>query len=182
MKKIFALPCLLISTTVILFSCSSSGDTIPPAPANSKEVQQFVKGKKLQTAKTGFYGNLTVNGKTEVEWIDAAKTENKFIKEAVEEQKDFVLQFTDDTTVVVFTKDTSYTGTYKADDEADQYDDGRQGVKLRITYVDPSFTFGNSEPSPVTYTYFVLGLDEKRLLLELPRDINRRKLVSLFSE
>jgi hypothetical protein len=34
----------------------------------------------------------------------------------------------------------------------------------------------------VTYTYAVLGLDAKRIMLETPRSINRQKLISIMSE
>lgn len=167
---------------LFLYSCSSGSDTIPAAPAGVKEVQDFVKGKKLATQKTGFYSNLTVNGKQDVEWADAEKEENKVIREAINDEKKFALQFINDSIVTVFSKDTSYSSTYKIDNEADQYDEVKEGVKLRISYVDPSFKFGNMEPSPVTFTYLVAGVDKKGLLLELPRTINRRKLVSLLSE
>ncbi len=174
---------VIITCSAILFlsSCSSGGDKLPP-PADVKQVQELVKGKKLKTQKTGFYSNLTVNGKRDVEWADAGKEENKVIRDAINEEKQFALQFTNDSTVLVYAKDTTYSGTYKIDNETGQYDEGQEGVKLRISYVDPSFKFGTMEPSEVTFTYLVAGADKKSLLLELPRTINRRKLVSLLGE
>ncbi len=165
----------------VLAACSGkSTDSLPGKPANAEAVKELIRGKKYTTEKTGFFGNLTINDKTEMEWIDAETEKEKYTKEAAIEQKKFQLHFLTDSTLTLFKKDTSFTAKYKLDEEMGEYDEDQQGVKLRVSYVDPEFKFGG-EDSEITFTYVVLGADDKNLLLQLPQSVNRRKLISLLS-
>ena len=178
---IFRPASLIISVFIVFMACNGkSGETIPGRPANAVEVRKLIIGKKYTTQKTGFFGNLTINDKTEMEWIDAGTEREKYAKEAAIEQKKFQLQFLTDSTLTLYKKDTSFSASYKLDEEVGEYDEEQQGVKLRISYVDPEFKFGG-EGSEITFTYVVLGAEGKKLLLQLPQSVNRRKLISLLS-
>lgn len=171
---------VLISGNMI--ACSNGTmDSIPPKPKSIQDVKNMLAGKKFETKQTGFYGRLTVNDKTEMEWIDAEKEKEKYAKDAAVEQKKFKLDFLTDSTVAVFKKDTSYSAKYKIDDVADEYDEVKEGIKLRLTYVDPEFKFGTSEHPEITFTYIVLGAADEKLLLQLPQTVNRRPLISLLT-
>lgn len=125
------------------------------------------------------YGSLTINDKTEMVWIDAATEPDKTTKEAVEEELKFTIHFLNDTAAMVFKKIATYAATYSVDDIAGEDDTEKPGIKLRLVYEDPDFSFGG-KPSKVTYTYLVRGADEKQLLLQLPKSVNRKPLVSLL--
>ena len=58
--------------------------------------------------------------------------------------------------------------------------DETPGIRIRCSYTDPKFTFGNAAPMEMTFSYLVKGIGDNQLLLELPRDINRRKLIALM--
>lgn len=167
----------------ILFAsgCSSPADKAPAAPSGIKAVQDFIKGKKLAVKKLGFYDNLTVNGETEVKWLDLANEKDKTTKGAVESEMGLALQFVNDTAVIILKEGKTYSGTYAVDDAVNESGDENPGLKLRITYPDPEFSFDGTA-GEVTYTYAVLGIDDKRIMLQTPRSINRQKLISLMSE
>lgn len=172
---------IALSVLTLLAACSDKGmETLPAKPADVAAAKAFVKGKKFSTEKTGFFGNLTINDKTEMEWIDIKTEKEKYAKDAAETQKYFALQFINDTSVTVFKKDTSFTAAYAIDNEAGEYDEEKQGIKLRLSYADPEFSFEGMQTSLVTYTYIMLGAEKDKLLLQLPQSVNRRKLVSLL--
>lgn len=173
---------LLTIFAILVSGCASNqpGAT-PPAPANIQAVMDFVKGKKLQTQKAGFYGSLTVNGVKEMNWIDTKKENNKITKDATAEALDLSLQFINDTAAIVFKKGQSFPATFFIDEVTGEQEDETPGIKLHISFIDPDFSFGN-DLSKITYTYHVLGLDGKKIMLETPRSINRQKLITLMSE
>ena len=172
----------VVAIVLTIAGCSAKSEPAPAAPVNEKAVQDFVNGKKLVVKSLGFYDNHTVNGFKEVKWIDAKTEKDQTTKDATEEEMGLVLQFKNDTVVIVTKKGKSFAGTYSAVNKTNDLNEGEQpGIKLNVTFADPDFGFGNS-PMNVTYTYPVLGLDAKRIMLETPRSINRQKLISMMSE
>ncbi|HMR90933.1 MAG TPA: hypothetical protein PKC69_01410 [Chitinophagaceae bacterium] len=175
---------LMFTFVLSVLSCSSEkSSTLPPAPGSVAQVKDFLKGKKIGTQKTGFYASLVINDKPEMEWIDVQTEKGEYEKQVAEELKQFSLQFVNDTAVRVESKGKTYDGTYVVDDKTDEFDKGKEGIKLRVTYNDPDMSFGGLEgPQEVTYTYFVKGIDSKSLLLQFPREVNRRPVIGLMTE
>jgi hypothetical protein len=163
---------------IVLVSCSPDIAALPDKPASVDHVKRIASGKKFATTKTGFYGSLTINDKTEIEWIDAKIEKDKTTIESAQDELKFSVHFLNDSAATVVTKDSTYAAKYVVDDNAEE-EAGKEGVKLRLTYKDPSFSFGGML-SDVTYTFVVKGIDDKRLLLQLPRSINRKPLVSML--
>lgn len=183
---------IALLTTTMLFSCGQDKkDSLPVKPQDVNSVKVLIKGKKYTTQKTGFYGTIAVNGETTVNWIDIAEKKKQLAKNAnnitaqteltaAERELKFAVQFVNDTAATVFSNDTSIPATYAVDNIVDDYGDGKGGVKIRLTYADPSFSFGNELASEMTFTFLVEGADEKSLLLQTPRTINRQPLISLL--
>lgn len=132
-------------------------ESLPVKPQDVNSVKTLVKGKKYTTQKAGFYGNLTVNEQTNVDWIDIAekkeqlaKAPNNFTVEtelkAVERETKFGVQFVNDTLATVFSNGASIPAIYTIDDIVDDYSKDKESVKLRLRYADPAFAFGN-EPA-----------------------------------
>lgn len=163
----------------ILNSCSSKPGTaaLPEAPASIKAVQDELKGKKYKTEKAGTHSPFK-DDKT-VEWLEP-KADDKFEKGIADDSKTLQLEFSNDTAVTVNYKSKTYIGTYVIDDVAGEEE--RPGIKLRVSYVDEDFKFGDGPATKVTYTYIVEGINDKSLLLETPRSMNNRKIVVLMSE
>ncbi|MBK8611030.1 MAG: hypothetical protein IPL84_14090 [Chitinophagaceae bacterium] len=173
----FLIPVIIFSTP----GCSAKTEQVPAAPANAKAVQDFINGKKLAVKQIGFFGLITVNGTKDVEWLDLAKEKDEITTKAAGEEMGLVLQFINDTAVTIVKKGKQYTGTYTIDDKAGEAENEQPGIKLKISYADPDFGFGGT-PMDVTYTYPVIGLDAKRIMLETPRTINRQKLITIMAE
>lgn len=183
---------IALLATVMLFSCGQDEkESLPAKPQDVNTVKALIKGKKYTTQKTGFYGNITVNDETNVNWIDVAEKEKQLAKDpnaitaetelkAAEREMKFAVQFVNDTVATVFSNDTSIPARYVIDDIVDDYGNGKECVKIRLTYADPSFSFGNEPASEMTFTFVVDGADDKSLLLQTPRTINRQPLISLL--
>jgi hypothetical protein len=167
----------------VVASCNSEPKTESalPAPANAKQLQDFVKGKKLAVKKVGFYGMLTVNNVREVKWLDVAAEKESMMKESAEKEMALSIQFVNDTAIKVIKEGKTYDGTYAVSDKQNNEGEKEPTFKLNLTYVDPEFSFGG-EASKVTYSYPVIGLDDKKIMLETPRTVNRQKLIALMSE
>jgi len=179
--------------TVMLLSCTENKkeESLPAKPQDVNSVQTLIKGKKYTTQKIGFYDIIIVDGERDVKWIDVAKKQTQLAKnpddnftkmelEPIEEELKFGVQFVNDTAATVFVRDTSFAATYVVNDVVGQYDEVKEGIKIRLTYTDPSFSFGGGEPMEMTVTYVVIGADDKRLLVQTPRAIDRKPLISLL--
>lgn len=174
-KKIL---CLFLAAISFAGCNNSEKNTLPPAPASVTQTLAWLQGRTLTVQKAGFYGSLTVNNNTTINWIDTTSKSEPLVKETVRELSNWNLRLGTDSTVVVNSKCDSYKGHYKIDDQPQEGE--TPGIRLRVTYPDPTFSFGGSEPMEVTYTYLVKGIDAKEMLLELPREINRQKLLALM--
>jgi hypothetical protein len=172
---------LCVAATIIIFSACSSGDSkkggLPEKPASVKTVQDGVKGKKYITERVGTHG--VFSNDSSIQWLEPKK-EDKFEQEIVNESKTFQLTFVSDTSVTVMMKDKTHNGTYAINDIVNENE--KLGIKLRISYVDEEFKFGDGPASKVTYTYLVEGINEKSLLLETPRSMNNRTIVLLMNK
>ena len=164
---------------VMLQACVSKTNSVsqPQPPASVKAVLDELKGEKYKVEKAGTH-SVFENDK-EIEWLEP-KEEDKFEKQIADEAKTLQLNFTNDTAVTVTVKDKTYVGTYKADDVVKE--DEKPGIKLRISYIDEEFKFGDGPATEVTYTYLVEGISDNSLLLETPRSMNRRKIVVLMNK
>ncbi len=183
---------IALLATIMLFSCGQDKkDSLPVKPQDLNSVKTLIKGKKYTTQKTGFYGTIAVNDETTVNWIDIAEKKKQLAKNtnnmtaqteltAAERELKFAVQFVNDTAATVFSNGTSIPATYAVDNIVDDYGNDKESVKIRLTYADPSFSFGNELASEMTFTFLVVGADEKSLLLQTPRTINRQPLISLL--
>lgn len=179
--------------TVMLLSCTENKkeESLPAKPQDVNSVQTLIKGKKYTTQQLGFYDIIIVDGERDVKWIDVAEKQKQLAKnpddnfvkmelKPIEEELKFGVQFVNDTAATVFVRDTSFAATYVVNDVVGQYDEVKEGIKIRLTYTDPSFSFGGGEPMEMTVTYVVIGADDKRLLVQTPRAIDRKPLISLL--
>ena len=127
------------------------------------------------------YDNLSVNGKKDINWIDTTDKKNEIIAEAGAKEIGVKYYFVNDSAVLVTKNGKNIPGTYKVDEETNEDNKEDPGIKLRITFPDPDFTF-DGEASNVTYTLNVLGCEKDKLLLQTARKINGEKVLSLFEE
>jgi hypothetical protein len=179
--KIFIMQKLSFFVLVVIVSTACSSKTgsasLPARPASAKAVQDGLKGNKYKAEKAGTHSPFKDD--TEIGWIMTGK-ETDFERKIANEATSLQLHFTNDTTVLVSANNKTYNGTYFADDK--QGEDETPGIRLRISYIDEEFAFGNATPESITYTYIVEGINDKSLLLETPRSMNNRKIVVLMNK
>jgi hypothetical protein len=180
MQKIPALAA--VSALLFICSCSSKESPATQAPSFVKAVQDEIKGKKYKVEKAGTHSVFADD--KEIQWLEPKKDDkdqlNKFENQIVADAKSLQLDFVNDTSVTVIIKDKTYSGTYLLNDTTKE--DEKPGIKLRISYVDEEFKFGDGPASLVTYTYIVEGVSNKSILLETPRSMNDRKIVVLMNK
>lgn len=180
MKKIAA-GFVVAGLALFATACKQAKETAPPAPANVKAVQDFVKGKKLSVKSVGFYGMLEVNGVKDVEWLNLAELKEEMTKEVATEELSLALQFVNDTAVIVTKNGKTFTGTFAVVSETEDNENETPGIKLKLKYADPDMGFGDMLMN-LTFSHTVLGLDDKRIMLQTPRAINKQNLIALMSE
>jgi hypothetical protein len=171
---------VVIFIVVNMNSCSSNEsrqNLLPAAPSSIKAVLQEVKGKKYKADKAGTHSLIPTD--KEIEWLEPKK-EDDFQKKIVDESKSLELNFINDTSIIVIVKDKMYTGTYSADTVTKENE--KPGIKLRISYADEEFRFGDTPASTVTFTYTIEGINDNSLLLETARSMNERKIVVLMKK
>lgn len=174
MKK--ALPLITLFLSTILVSCGPSADKLPATPADVASVLALIEGKKFNVQKVGLESPLASEN-VSVQWIDAA-TATGFEKDAADALQKFTVEFVNATNMVVNDGDDRFEGTYGVDNNMDDYDK-YEGIKIRLTYVDPDMNMG-AEPMEMTFTYPVRGAEDNKLLLQFPRSINRQPVVGLL--
>ena len=181
MMKKMAAGFVIAGLVLFASACKQSKETVPPAPANVKAVQDFVKGKKLSTKSVGFYSMLEVNGVKDVKWLDLAELKDGMTKKAATEELSLALQFVNDTAVVVTKNGKNFTGTFAVVSDTGVKENENPGIKLKLMYADPDMSFGDML-TDLTFSYIVLGLDDKRIMVQTPRTINRQNLIALMTE
>lgn len=177
MSKFLFLASLCIT---INWSCSSGKEkepALPAAPASVKAVQDEIKGKIYQAKKAGTHSLISTD--KEITWLEPTEKE-KMEKEVADESKSIRMNFTNDTSVIVSIKGKTHTGTYSVGNETKE--DEKEGIKIRVSYVDEEFKFGDGPAMKVTYLYLVEGINNKSILLETPRSLNQRKIVILMNK
>jgi hypothetical protein len=169
---------VVILGATIFLSCSSNkaGNTLPAAPASVAAVKKILNGTSYKADKAGF--RLFSTDK-EIKWLEP-KPEDKMEKEVVGKVKTTQLNFVNDTSCLVVIAGKDYSGTYVVDDTI-TYEE-KPGIKIRISYVDEEFKFGDGPASMVTYTYIVEGISDKKLLLQTPRSLNSKNIIILMSK
>jgi hypothetical protein len=160
-------------------SCSSDEvgkNDFPAAPSSMEAVKKALPGASYKAEKAG-YRFLSTD--KEIKWLEP-KAEDKMEKEVVEKVKTTQLHFVNDTACLVEIAGKKYPGTYVVDDTIN-YEE-KPGIKIRISYVDEEFKFGDAPASMVTYTYIVEGISNKKLLLQTPRSLNNKNIIILMSK
>jgi len=173
-----------VSLTIIFFSCSSNDQKIttpslPPKPVLPDAVLGIIKGKNYTAEKIATLSPFEMDAKNHYDWFDEKKDTSSFTKTFLKERMGMQLRFKNDSAVSLIDDNKTTEATYKLDTIIKEEE--KPGIKLRIRYSDSSMSFpGVTEPMIMTYTFNVLGIDEKRLLLETPRSYNNRKVATLL--
>ncbi len=174
---------LLLFLSIIIFSCKNNGEEIEPLPViptSLDAVMNILKTKNYTATKIATLSPFEMDKENPYNWIDEEKDTMEFAKKFMAEMLSISLKFINDTVVVFMDGKRKIETTYKLDTTI-KGEDEKPGIKLRLRYLDSTMSFlGVSEPMFMTPAFQVLGIDEKKLLLQTSYSYNRRKVVVLF--
>jgi hypothetical protein len=176
----------LLGLSLIIISCSNNNKetaatALPPKPASTDAVLNIIKQKNYTAEKIATLSPFEMDKENPYDWFDEKKDTSSFTKTFLKERLGMQLRFKNDTSVSLIDDNKTTEAIYKLDTIIKEEE--KPGIKLRISYPDSSMSFpGVTEPMIMTYTFNVLGIDEKSLLLETPRSYNNRKVVALLKK
>lgn len=161
---------------VFLVACKNNASDkkeiiVPAAPLSVANVKAEVKNKEY---KVNEVGTIDFFNPDELEWSSASGDTSKFFKDYVSERKNFSLHFINDSAVQMQDEKKAIAAHYDLQKDS-------SGILLKIQYPDSTFSFNPGETMMMTSTFKIRGVDDNgQLLLETPREINRRKVVVLM--
>ena len=109
-----------------------------------------------------------------IDWFSAAKELGEYETQAKESYAKASMTISMDTVITTVALEMLGPQTYLITDEPKE--NAQPGVRLEISGASEAF----KEAGIVTFTYFVLGANDKMMLLQTPREINDRKVVLLL--
>lgn len=158
-------------------------EALPSKPVDVTTVKGQLGGQAYTMVKAGAMSPFELDKEKEVEWFDEQKDTTRFFRDFQAGLMKTAFRFEKDSLIEYNNEGKMVNGNWSLDT---LYDDGEDpGMRLRVHFLDSSGSFGfpgSSGPMEMTYSFKVLGCDEKGLLLELPREFNRRKVVGLFNK
>jgi hypothetical protein len=175
---------ILLGLSLIIISCTNNSKgtaamALPSKPASIDAVLNIIKQKNYKAEKIATLSPFEMDKENPYDWFDEKKDTSSFAKRFLNERLSMKLQFKNDTAVLFIEDNKTIEGTYKLDTIINEEE--KPGIKFRISYPDSSMSFpGVTEPMIMTYTFNVLGIDEKNLMLETPRSYNNRKIAVLL--
>ncbi len=158
-------------------------EDLPSKPADIASVKGVLGGHTYAMAKTGALSPFDLDKEKEVEWFDTQKDTSRFFRDFQAGLMKTAFRFEKDSLVEYNNEGKMINGKWSLDTLFDEGED--PGMRLRVHFLDSTGSFGfpgANGPVEMTYSFKVMGCDEKGLLLELPREFNRRKVVGLFNK
>ena len=152
---------------------------LPPSPASVDAIVKTVKSKKYKTTDLALISNLAADKNNPYEWSDEIEDTTAFFRNYEKQKKKLEINFINDTSAEVTDEAETNRAIWKIDDQPKS--DEKPGQFLRLTMEkDEQLIPGQTSKSTITFSYKVLGIDDKSLLLETPNMFNSRKIAALM--
>lgn len=178
---------LTVAALLLLTACNNNPKTdaapakpeIPAAPVNSEAINNIIKSHTYITERMAAVSGFAMDSADPYTWYADTTGLSSFEKEYLIQQKAFQLQFTSDSTAIIYDEGKSTMSTYRIDSST--HEDEKAGWKLRFSYPDSSISFpGSTGIMTITATYPVIGIDQQHLFLQTPRSFNQRKVAVMM--
>ncbi|CAN5475855.1 hypothetical protein BH09BAC3_BH09BAC3_34560 [soil metagenome] len=179
-----SLSILLLITVISIISCGkkqgegASSDETPSPVKTVAEAKSIMTGKKwsvtdvaLKPYEFGNDKNLTIS----YDWFSVAKDLGEFEKKEESKFLNSTIELSADTTAV--TSGIGLVGLQKYLLTDIPVEGKSEGIRLELSGNSNDEDFKDME---MTYTYYVLGANDKRLLLQTPNSINNRPVVLML--
>jgi hypothetical protein len=165
---------------LFIFGCGNTKTVnLPPAPANADAVFKTITGKKFKAAELALVSNLAADKNNPYEWFDEIKDTTPYFRNYEKQKMKFEINFINDTSAEI----TDEAGVNKADWKIDNQpkSDETAGLFLRLSMErQEKLVPGQVSSSMVTFSYKVLGIDDKQLFLQTPNMFNSKKIAALM--
>ena len=171
---------IIATLSFFVIGCGNTKNVqLPPAPANSDAVIKTINGKKYKTADLALISKLAADKNNPYEWLEDVKDTTPFFRNYEQQKKKLEINFVNDTTAQVTNEAGTNKATWKIDDQPKS--DETTGQFLRLTMEkNESLLPGQVGKSAITFSYKVLGIDDKQLFLETPNMFSSRKMAALM--
>ena len=165
---------------VFIFGCGNTKTVnLPPAPANADAVSKTIKGKKFKTTELALVSNLVADKNNPYEWFDEIKDTTPYFRNYEKQKMKFEINFINDTSAEITDEAGVNKTTWKIDDQPKS--DETAGLFLRFSMErQETLIPGQTGSSTVTFSYKVLGIDDKQLFLQTPNMFNSKKIAALM--
>jgi hypothetical protein len=163
-----------------IISCGNKKTVqLPSTPASVDAVVKSVKGKKYTTSDLALISNLAADKNNPYEWFDEIEDTTAFFRNYEKQKMELQINFINDTSAEVIDEAETNKAIWKIDDQPKG--DEKPGYFLRLTMEKSEALIpGQVGKSTITFSYKVLGIDDKKLLLETPNMFNSRKIAALM--
>lgn len=182
--KIQSVRILTIITPIVLFFVIGCGNPknaqLPPAPSGSDAIIKTVKGKKYKTTDLALISKLAADKNNPYEWFEDVKDTTAFFRNYEKQRKTLEINFLNDTTAEITDEAGTNKATWKIDDQPKSDETPGQFLRLSMEK-DEELISGQVGKSTITFSYKVLGIDDKQLFLETPNMFNMRKVAALMT-
>ena len=165
---------------LFLFSCGNTKTVnLPPAPANADAVSKTIKGKKFKTAELALVSNLVADKNNPYEWFDEIKDTTAYFTNYQMQKMKFEVNFINDTSAEITDEAGVNKTNWKIDDQPKS--DETAGIFLRFSIErQETLTPGQTGSSTISFSYKVLGIDDKQLFLQTPNMFSSKKIAALM--
>jgi len=173
---------IFIAIALLLFisGCANKKTVqLPPAPASVDAIIKTVKGKKYKTTDLALISNLAADKNDPYEWFDDIKDTTAFFRINEKEKKKLGINFVNDTTAEVTDLSGTNKAIWKIDDQPKSEETAGKFLRLSMER-DETLIPGQVSKATITFSYKVLGIDDKQLFLETPSMFNMRKVAALM--
>ena len=171
---------ILAILSVLIIACGNKKTaSLPPAPKSIDSVSKTIIGKKYKAADLALISTLISDKNNPYEWFDEIKDTTPYFRNYEKQKMKFAIHFINDTLAEVTDELATNNAVWKLDDQPKN--DETTGIFLRLkTIKDEPSSPGQTSKSTITFSYKVLGIDEKQLFLQTPNVINNRKMATVM--
>ena len=171
---------LFVILSLLMISCGNKKTAnLPPAPPDVNSVVATIKGKQYKATQLALISTLISDKNNPYEWFDEIKDTTPFFKNYEKQKLKFAIHFINDTVAEVREDTLVNKASWKIDN--DPKSDETPGIFIRLSMEREETLFpGQSGKSTITFSYKVLGIDNKQIFLETPNMFSSRKLAVLM--
>jgi len=170
----------IFAIILLIIGCGNKKTAnLPPVPASPDAVAAIIKGKKFKTTELALISTLISDKNNPYEWFDEIKDTTTLFRNYEKQKMKFSIHFIDDTSAEITDEAAVNKAIWKTDNDPKSSETA--GIFLRLSMErEETIVPGQTGKSTITFSYKVLGLDDKQLFLETPNMFNSRKMAILM--